>query len=322
MHRQTCRQERCFQGQVSVVSPGKPLPRRYYTYLRVFPTHRLQHLLQSLGRTTKQIRSAEPLVLTGESKVRLEREEAIIAVGPQTLQKFGPMRDTLSCSHDAAVGARIFHMDVPQPGTERLVGIGVRRLPALNEVGGIEHGLKVCIVAALQQIDTASDGITVDAFLVLMEQDHARRARPCSHFTQPSQHLVAVLGWVDGTTVISLLLSCGRIEGKDANIGRLQGMRQRNGPLETVEVLIERAIDGHLPDGRANGSNADTVRIQRFLGPGYLRIGEIQHIRILDAAQVQEVDLLTTEHGNLFTQIRGNLISESRKANHDSVTSR
>jgi hypothetical protein len=67
-------------------------------------------------------------------------------------------------------------MNVFQPGANCLVGIGVRRLPALNEVGRIEHGLKVCIVAALQQIDTASDGITVDVFLVLMEQDHARRA--------------------------------------------------------------------------------------------------------------------------------------------------
>src|SRR5712692_11380781 len=153
----------------------------------------------------KQIRPAETLVLASAGKMRLEREEAIIAVGAQTLQKFGPMRYTLACGHDAAVGARIFHMDVPQPGTERFVGIGVRRLPALNVVGGIEHGLKVCIVAALKQIDTAIDGITVDVFLVLMEQDYARRARPCSHFTQSSQHLVAVISWIDSTAVIAAL---------------------------------------------------------------------------------------------------------------------
>src|SRR6266849_5993606 len=276
----------------------------------------------------KQIRPAETLVLASAGKMRLEREEAIITVGAQTLQKFGPMRYTLACGHDAAVGARIFHMDVLQPGTERFVCIGVRRLPALNEVGGIEHGLKACIVAALQQIDTAIDGITVDVFLVLMEQDHARRARPCNHFTQSSQHLVAILTrdksgcYIDSTAVIAALFEvCGRIEGKDANIGRLQGVRQRNGPLETVEVLVERAIDGNLPDGRANGSNADTVRIQRFLDPGYLLIGEIQHIRIPDATQVQEVDVLEAQHCDLFIQVRGNLVSEGRKANHDNVTS-
>src|SRR5258708_1606441 len=126
-------------------------------------------------------------------------------------------------------------MDIAQPGADRLVGIGIGRLSNLNEVGGIKNGLKVCIVAALQQIDTA--------------------------------------------------------------------------------------IDGNLPDGRANGSNADTVRAQRFIDPGYLLIGEIQYIRIPGTAQVQEVDLLAAERCDLFIQIWGNLVGEGRKANHDSVTS-
>src|SRR5437868_2803286 len=208
-------------------------------------------------------------------------------------------------------------MDIPQPGADCLVGIGVGRLPALNEVGGIKNGLKVGIVDALQQIDAASNGIAVDFFLILVEQDHGRSARPCGHFTQPSQHLVAVLGWIDSTAV-----TCrGRIEGEDANIGRLQGLRYCNGPLEKVQVLVERTIDGNLPDGRANGGNADTVRVQRFLDPGYLLIGEIQYIRIPDTAQVQEVDLLAAESCDLFIQIGGNLVGEGRKANHDSVTS-
>src|SRR5256885_1374480 len=213
-------------------------------------------------------------------------------------------------------------MDIPQPGADRLVGIGIGRLSNLNEVGGIKNGLKVCIVAALQEIDTASDGITVDVFLVLVEQNHTCRAGPCGHFTQPSQHLVAVLGWIDSITVIAApLVGSGRIEGKDANIGCLQGLRHRYGPLKMVQVLVERAIDGNLPDWRANGGNADTVRVQRFLDPGYLLIGEIQYIRIPGTAQVQEVDVLAAESCDLFIQIRGNLVGEGRKANHDSVTS-
>ena len=126
-----------------------------------------------------------------------------------------------------------------------------------------------------------------------MEQKHPCRARPCNHFSQPSQHLVAVLGWIDGTAVTSIsLVGRGRIEGKDADIGCLQGLRHCNGPLKMVQVLVERAIDGNFPDGRANGGNADTVRVQRFLDPGYLLIGEIQYIRIPGTAQVQEVDVL------------------------------
>ena len=213
-------------------------------------------------------------------------------------------------------------MDISQPGADRLVGIGIGRLSNLNEVGGIKNGLKVGIVAALQQIDTASDDITVDVFLVLVEQKHPCRARPCNHFSQPSQHLVAVLGWIDSTAVTSIsLVGRGRIEGKDADVGCLQGLRHCYGPLEMVQVLVERAIDGNLPDGRANGGNADTVRVQRFLDPGYLLIGKIQYICIPDSAQVQEVDVLAAESCDLFIQIRGNLVGEGRKANHDSVTS-
>src|SRR5207248_11288328 len=92
-------------------------------------------------------------------------------------------------------------------------------------------------------------------------------------------------------------------------------------PARNGAGLVERAIDGNLPDGRANGGNAHTMRIQRFLDPGYLLIGEIQYIRIPDTAQVQEVDLLAAESCDLFIQIRGNLVGEGRKANHDSVTS-
>src|SRR2546426_9172610 len=116
------------------------------------------------------------------------------------------MRDTLACGHDTTVGARIFHMNILQPGTERIIGIGVGRLSALNEVGGIKNGLKLCVIAALQQINAASDGITVDVLLVLMEQNHVCCTRPCSHFTQPSQHFVAVLSWIDSLAVISLSL--------------------------------------------------------------------------------------------------------------------
>src|SRR5437660_1073117 len=130
-------------------------------------------------------------------------------------------------------------MDVPQPGTDRLVGIGIGRLSNLNEIGGIKNGLKVGIVAALQQIDTANNAITVDVFLVLMEQKYPCRARSCNHFSQPSQYLVAVLGWIDGTAVTSIpLVGRRRIEGKDANIGCLQSLRHCYGPLKKVQVLV------------------------------------------------------------------------------------
>src|SRR5438477_132805 len=89
------------------------------------------------------------------------------------------------------------------PAGALVVRIGVGRLSALNEVGGIKNGPKMRAVAALQQIDTAGDGITIDVLLVLMQQHYTCRPRPCRHFTQPSEHLVAILSWIGGTTVSS-----------------------------------------------------------------------------------------------------------------------
>src|SRR5437870_10763286 len=136
-------------------------------------------------------------------------------------------------------------MDIPQPGADCLVGIGVGRLPALNEVGGIKNGLKVGIVDALQQIDAASNGITIDVFLILVEQDHGRSARSCGHFTQPSQHLVAILGWIDGTAV-----ACrGRIEGEDTNIGRLQGFATVMARSKRCRCSLNELSMGTFPMG-------------------------------------------------------------------------
>src|SRR5947209_1739577 len=104
-------------------------------------------------------------------------------------------------------------------------------------------------------------------------------------------------------------------------VGRLHAVRHCNGPLEKVQVLVERTIDGNLPDGRANGGNANAVRVQRLLDPGHLLIAEIQYIRIPDAAQVQEANFLAAEYRNLFLQVSRNLVGEGRKANHDNVTS-
>src|SRR5260370_28703844 len=78
--------------------------------LCICPVHRTQHLLQRLGCTTKQIWSAESPVLPGGGEMRLEREEAIVAVLAQALQEFRPVSYALSRRHNAATGNSIFYM--------------------------------------------------------------------------------------------------------------------------------------------------------------------------------------------------------------------
>src|SRR2546430_17658605 len=107
-----------------------------------------------------------------------------------------------------------------------------------------------------------------------MEQNHTCCPRSRGHFTQPSQHLVAVLGWIDSPAFTCLLFRSRWVEGEDANRGRLEGVRHRNGPLEAVEMLVERAIDGNLSNRRAYCGDADPVRIQHLLDSDYLRSEE------------------------------------------------
>src|SRR5262245_53134498 len=52
-----------------------------------------------------------------------------------------------------------------------------------------------------------------------------------------------------------------------------------------------------------------------------LLVGEIEHVRLVHAAQVHIVDLLACEHRNLLIQVRRDLIGERGEANHGRVTS-
>src|SRR5258708_22205386 len=87
-------------------------------FLRLIcPVHCTQHLLQRLGCTTKQIWSAESPVLPGGGEMRLEREEAIVAVLAQALQEFRPVSYALSRRYNAATANRIFYMYIAYPRT-------------------------------------------------------------------------------------------------------------------------------------------------------------------------------------------------------------
>jgi len=77
--------------------------------------------------------------------------------------------DAFSWGDDAAIGERVFHMDVFKPVMQCVIGVGVGRLSTLNEIGRIEDGLKMHIVDALEQVGAAGNGIAIDTFLVFMK---------------------------------------------------------------------------------------------------------------------------------------------------------
>src|SRR5947209_3377482 len=136
------------------------------------------------------------------------------------------------------------------------------------------------VVALLQQVYTASDGVAIDIFLVLMDQRNARRSRPLNHLSQPPHHLVP-----PRVRVSAIACNSGRwIKRKDAYERSAKQMCQLDSALETFQVLIERTIDRHLADGRADSGNFDAMPFQQFFDRDGLLIGEIKHVDVPDPA--------------------------------------
>src|SRR5713226_5791815 len=199
-------------------------------FLRLIcPVHRTQHLLQRLGCTTKQIWSAESPVLPGGGEMRLEREEAIVAVLAQALQEFRPVSYALCRGHNTAIRKGIFYMYIALPPMQCLVSVRISSLSTLDEVGGVKYSLEMWIVDALHQVNTTSDSIAVDIFLVLVQQGNTRCVCPRGQLAQAPEHF--------GSPFSRVGRACGTlgwIEGKDAYKRRLEKLSQFDCTLETL----------------------------------------------------------------------------------------
>src|SRR6266699_676810 len=132
------------------------------------------------------------------------------------------------------------------------------------------------IVADFEQINAAGNGISIDVLLVLMQQNNASRTCPRSHLAQPPEHFIPPRGRV-GRTYVAYRGS-RRIIGEYANEGRLKEFSQCDCTVETLQVLVEGAIDGYFANGRADSGNSDTLCVQRFLDRGDLRFADVKHI--------------------------------------------
>src|SRR5437660_9135309 len=108
----------------------------------------------------------------------------------------------------------------------------------------------------------------------------------------------------------------GRIKREDANKGGFKDAGQSDGALETLPVSVKWAVNGNLTQRRSNRGNAYPLSIQLLFDMGYLLIGEIKHIRVFDAAQVQERDTFTFEDGKLLIQVWRDLVGKGGETNH------
>src|SRR5258708_35095555 len=98
----------------------------------------------------------------------------------------------------------------------------------------------MCILDALHEVNTTSDSIAVDIFLVRVQQGNTRCVCPRGQLAQAPEHF--------GSPFSRVGRACGTlgwIEGKDAYKRRLEKLSQFDCTLETLYVLVENAIDGY-----------------------------------------------------------------------------
>src|SRR5204863_6738115 len=93
-------------------------------------------------------------------------------------------------------------------------------------------------------------------------------------------------------------------------------LRQLDGNLEAIEMLLPRLVDLHLPDGRTDRRDAHSVCGEfRFNLPAQVAI-EIEHVDLVDAAQLKMRNAILPADPNLLIQLRRNLISKCGKLEH------
>src|SRR5260221_12004650 len=102
-------------------------------------------------------------------------------------------------------------------------------------------------------------------------QRRPRPSRALNHLSQPPPHLAP-----PRVRVSAIACNSGRrIKREDAYQWRTKQMCQLDSALETFQVLIERTVDRHFADGRADGGNFDAMPLQRFFDRNGLLVGEI-----------------------------------------------
>ncbi len=72
--------------------------------------------------------------------MRLKREETIVAIVVESSQEIGPAPLTFASRCQNSIGAHIFYMYIYEPGREKVVGVWIGHLAALQEVRQIEDG--------------------------------------------------------------------------------------------------------------------------------------------------------------------------------------
>src|SRR5689334_6122382 len=97
-----------------------------------------------------------------------------------------------------------------------------------------------------------------------------------------------------------------RVIAEDADHLRAEELRQLDGNLEAIEMLLPRLVDLHLPDRRADGRDADPAAGELRFDLLPKRAIEVKHVDLVGAAQLDMRDTVFPAAADLLIQVGRN----------------
>ncbi len=165
-------------------------------------------------------------------------------------------------------------------------------------------------VHRLEEIGDTGRRIAIDPFLVLEEQGDPTARLRAGQLGHPID---------DRFAMRSRIVAGWDVEAEDANPGGLVEIREFHRPLEALEVLVERLGDPDLADRRADRAEAEPAREEPFAKFGVLGVGQVEDVRAMDGAELDELDAMSGQDIELLVGILRDLVGEGTDADHRSL---
>ena len=217
--------------------------------------------LERRDRLREQFRPGDAAGRAAAEQVRLQRGEAVVAARHGVGDHLGDA--ALPLAGQAAVllaGDPVLDVEVGRHVLRLLPALP--RVVAAEDVVGrvVDRPEGVGCRTAANRSTHAVRRVAVDAVLVLVQQADAGLLGQPRLLCHAVEHLAAPLSPTPFQSPLA-----GRVVAEDADVRRVEDLAQLDGPLEALQVRLERLVDLDLADGRADGAEAEAVPVEQRL---------------------------------------------------------
>src|SRR5262249_36292192 len=115
---------------------------------------------------------------------------------------------------------------------------------------------------------------------------------------------------------IVLALTLSRVVAEDADIACAEDLAQFDGPPEAFQLRLERIADLDLADRRADGAELEAVLVQQRLELLDLQVVQVQHVGLVDRAELDVLDAALLEYVDLLLGAGIDLVGKRGEREH------